>query len=450
MKRSRPSRTDSRMTKAFSLSPATKTFLLLLIYFFGVVLSWIFVEMCSRNVGFADFRLFWGVGDALSRGQVSSIYPRLTDTSFDTTLFNQGVPFLYPPNFAAFSRVFAFLPMIQAYALTRAFLACSFLAGGIILYRRARRRHQDENKTPPYALLFFLPVLLFFPVQESIGIGQLSGFLYVLSISMGLVLLEGKKPMLSGMSFGLLCLKPQPLAAILFAFLCLSLFDPAMKLLRKRFFVGFILVALINLAAALVIFGWTGILEWAHSVKVWMEFYVWGDRTYFEPYWLICSWPMIIGRLVRSLYPQFFFPALPSILTMPGLLIELVLIYLLSRSKSLDFSRKLELLLCLVLFSLPVISPYMRVYDLSVFVVPFWLLFFGSVRNPEKVQGRGDRLVSTVAILFIAIIDLHLVLVPQQLRTEFQHGNLIVGGACLLLWVSYVLYIGFVVKALRK
>ncbi|MEZ4536878.1 MAG: hypothetical protein R3D26_18055 [Cyanobacteriota/Melainabacteria group bacterium] len=73
--------------------------------------------------------------------------------------------------------------------------------------------------------------------------------------------------------------------------------------------------------------------------------------------------------------------------------------------QSLDFSRKLELLFCLVLFSLPVISPYMRAYDLSVFVVPFG--FFPSKRKQsEKVQGRGDRLVSTVAILFIAIIDL--------------------------------------------
>lgn len=446
MKRSRPAPTDSRMKRKFSISPSTKTFLLLLIYFFGVVLSWIFVEMCSRNTGFADFRLFWGVGDALSRGQVSSIYPRLTDTSFDTTLFNQGVPFLYPPNFAAFSRVFAFLPMVQAYALTRAILACSFLAAGVILYLRAR----SENKTAPYALLFFLPALLFFPVQESIGIGQLSGFLYVLSISLGVVLLEGKKPMLSGMSFGLLCLKPQPLAAILFVFFCLSLFDPAMKRLRLKFFAGFSLVALMNLGAALVLFGWTGILEWAHSVKIWMEFYVWGDRTYFEPYWLICSWPMIIGRLVKTLYPQLFFPALPTILSMPALLIELVFIYLLSRSKKLDFSSKLELLLCLVLFSLPVISPYMRVYDLSVYVISFWFLFFGSVSNLEKHQIKGARLVSTVAILFIAIVDLHLVLVPQQLRTEFQHGNLIVGGACLLLWVSYVLYIGFGVKAMRK
>ncbi|HMO19787.1 MAG TPA: hypothetical protein PKC98_02340 [Candidatus Melainabacteria bacterium] len=173
------------MKRKFSIPPSTKTFLLLLIYFFGVVLSWIFVEMCSRNTGFADFRLFWGVGDALSRGQVSSIYPRLTDTSFDTTLFNQGVPFLYPPNFAAFSRVFAFLPMVQAYALTRAFLTCSFIAAGVILYLRARR----ENENAPYALLFFLPALLFFPVQESIGIGQLTGFLYVLSIALGLFFL---------------------------------------------------------------------------------------------------------------------------------------------------------------------------------------------------------------------------------------------------------------------
>lgn len=443
MKRSRPAPTDSRMKRKFSIPPSTKTFLLLLIYFFGVVLSWIFVEMCSRNTGFADFRLFWGVGDALSRGQVSSIYPRLTDTSFDTTLFNQGVPFLYPPNFAAFSRVFAFLPMVQAYALTRAFLTCSFIAAGVILYLRARR----ENENAPYALLFFLPALLFFPVQESIGIGQLTGFLYVLSITLGLFFLERQKPMLSGMSFGLLCLKPQPLAAILFAFFCLALFDSAMKSLRLRFFAGFSLVALLNLGAALVLFGWTGILEWAHSVKVWMEFYVWGDRTYFEPYWLICSCPMILGRLVKSLYPQLFFPALPSILSLPALLIELAMIYMLSRSKKLNFSIKLELLLCLVLFSLPVVSPYMRVYDLSVFVIAFWLLFFGCISRLEENQVNGARLVFCVAILFMAIVDFHLVMVPQQLRVEFQHGNLIVGAACLLLWI---VYIRFAVITLRK
>ncbi|HMP51141.1 MAG TPA: glycosyltransferase family 87 protein [Candidatus Melainabacteria bacterium] len=431
------------MKRKFSIPPSTKTFLLLLIYFFGVVLSWIFVEMCSRNTGFADFRLFWGVGDALSRGQVSSIYPRLTDTSFDTTLFNQGVPFLYPPNFAAFSRVFAFLPMVQAYALTRAFLTCSFIAAGVILYLRARR----ENENAPYALLFFLPALLFFPVQESIGIGQLTGFLYVLSIALGLFFLERQKPMLSGMSFGLLCLKPQPLAAILFAFFCLALFDSAMKRLRLRFFAGFSLVALLNLGAALVLFGWTGILEWAHSVKVWMEFYVWGDRTYFEPYWLICSCPMILGRLVKSLYPQLFFPALPSILSLPALLIELAMIYMLSRSKKLNFSIKLELLLCLVLFSLPVVSPYMRVYDLGVFVIAFWLLFFGCISRLEENQVNGARLVFCVAILFMAIVDFHLVMVPQQLRVEFQHGNLIVGAACLLLWI---VYIRFAVITLRK
>lgn len=443
MKRSRPAPTDSRMKRKFSIPPSTKTFLLLLIYFFGVVLSWIFVEMCSRNTGFADFRLFWGVGDALSRGQVSSIYPRLTDTSFDTTLFNQGVPFLYPPNFAAFSRVFAFLPMVQAYALTRAFLTCSFIAAGVILYLRARR----ENENAPYALLFFLPALLFFPVQESIGIGQLTGFLYVLSITLGLFFLERQKPMLSGMFFGLLCLKPQPLAAILFAFFCLALFDSAMKRLRLRFFAGFSLVALLNLGAALVLFGWTGILEWAHSVKVWMEYYVWGDRTYFEPYWLICSCPMILGRLVKSLYPQLFFPALPSILSLPALLIELAMIYMLSRSKKLNFSIKLELLLCLVLFSLPVVSPYMRVYDLSVFVIAFWLLFFGCISRLEENQVNGTRLVFCVAILFMAIVDFHLVMVPQQLRVEFQHGNLIVGAACLLLWI---VYIRFAVITLRK
>lgn len=220
-----------------------------------------------------------------------------------------------------------------------------------------------------------------------------------------------------------------------------------MKRLRIRFLVGFSLVALLNLGAALALFGWTGILEWAHSVKVWMEFYVWGDRTYFEPYWLICSCPMILGRLVKSLDAQLFFPALPSILSLPALLIELVMIYLLSRSKSLNFSIKLELLLCLVLFSLPVVSPYMRVYDLSAFVVPLWLLFFGCISLLDVNQVKAIRLVSCIAILFVAIVDLHLVLVPQQLRMEFQHGNLIVGAACLLLWIVYV---RFAVQTMRR
>ncbi|MEZ4536879.1 MAG: hypothetical protein R3D26_18060 [Cyanobacteriota/Melainabacteria group bacterium] len=80
--------------------------------------------------------------------------------------------------------------MVQAYALTRAFLACSFLAGesfstGVPV------EDQDENKTPPYALLFLAGTLVLSCTRIH-RYRSVVRFLYVLSISMGLVLLEGK------------------------------------------------------------------------------------------------------------------------------------------------------------------------------------------------------------------------------------------------------------------
>lgn len=399
-----------------------------LVYLFGLVLSFWFIELCSKNTEWADFRLFWGVGQALMAGKSALVYPSLSAFSFDQTIFNDGVPFLYPPNFAAFSVLFSPLPMETSYALTRIFLGSILVVSGLLYFKSLKG---EDGVVAPSLLYLFLPPLLFFPVAESIGIGQLSIFLYLFPVIGSVVFVLGKRYFLAGLILGLVFLKPQPMPGLLWVFITITISSWDDKLKWRRFFAGLGLMGLLNLALTLCFFGFQGILGWLHGVNVWMSAYVWGSLDYYEPYWLIASVPMVLGRLIREFYPEIFNPILPQCISLSVYVLEALVIFILSKSKSLTMRQKLEAATSFVVFSLPVAAPYMRVYDLAVFVAPFWFVFFGSLKSLP-----GGRLLSIACILLITIIDLHLILVPQQMANKFEHGNFLVASVCVLVWLS--------------
>jgi len=167
-----------------------------------------FYFFSAKDLSSNDFFVFWAMGRFLQDGTLAGAYDPATFYAFERGLSihsQGGLPFVYPPHAALIFRPFADLSLGAALAVWDMMSLTVYLAGAWQVFR-------------PRTLA--MPVALIAP--STVGnliysqTGLLTGGLTILGFS-----LLKRSPILSGVAFGLLSIKPQ-LAALPLLVLLLS------------------------------------------------------------------------------------------------------------------------------------------------------------------------------------------------------------------------------------
>src|SRR6201994_2676175 len=168
-----------------------------------VALSSGMVARDGKPIG-TDFSSFYAAGSLVLEGRAGDVYDMAAHYAREVQIFGATTPYyawLYPPIFLFVAAALALLPYPLALAAWQGGSLALYLAVIAAILRRSR---QDSGVIAQ----LWLPVAAAFPaVFINLGHGQ-NGFLTAGLLGAGLVTLP-RRPLLSGMLFGLLAYKPQ-------------------------------------------------------------------------------------------------------------------------------------------------------------------------------------------------------------------------------------------------
>jgi alpha-1,2-mannosyltransferase len=171
------------------------------------------VDRNGKPIG-TDFSSFYAAGSLVLEGRAADVYDVAAHYAREQQIFGPATPYygwLYPPIFLFVAAALALLPYPLALAAWQGGSLALYLAVIAAILRRSR---QDSGVIAQ----LWLPVAAAFPaVFINLGHGQ-NGFLTAGLLGAGLVTLP-RRPLLSGMLFGLLAYKPQFALLIPFALL---------------------------------------------------------------------------------------------------------------------------------------------------------------------------------------------------------------------------------------
>lgn len=183
-----------------------------------------------------DFASFYAAGSLVDGGAPAAAYDQAKHYAAEEQATEPGIGyqfFFYPPVYLLLCAALVRLPYLVAFV--------AFEALTLVLYILVVRRTLDE---PGWAAI--LPVLAFPSVFWTMGLGQ-NAFLTAALFGAALLLID-RRPLRSGVFFGLLCYKPH-----------LGLLIPIALVAGKRwraFLAAAATVALLVMASGLL-FGWT-------------------------------------------------------------------------------------------------------------------------------------------------------------------------------------------------
>jgi alpha-1,2-mannosyltransferase len=195
----------------------TYSLILLALYALAII-GWIalsngLIDPNGKPIG-TDFSSFYAAGSLVLDGRASQVYDMAVHYAREQQIFGAATPYygwLYPPIFLFIATPLALLPYPLALALWQASsFALYLLAIGTIL-RLARRDSETVART-------WLPAAAAFPAAFiNLGHGQ-NGFLTAGLLGLALTNLP-RRPLVSGVLFGLCAYKPQFALVIPFALL---------------------------------------------------------------------------------------------------------------------------------------------------------------------------------------------------------------------------------------
>lgn len=377
-----------------------------------------------------DFGMFWQVGHKIVIGDIAPIYTAAPKATAESPLDPYLVFFCYPPHSAAACTPLGLLPLKTSMGVFIAVQTAALLfASALFAYSQAAK--QSLLRFLPRAMLITLvAATTFLPMAMTMSLGQPGVLIGFLPITAAYVAMTKGRYQLAGIILGVLVLKPQFLLPLgLLAIACLLASFRARKQESCAFIttnelvklaIGFAITASVIVALGLSLFGIEGYLMWLQRLRSSVDFVYahTGFEGYQEPYEMIASLSMAIAFQCQQI-PTAIVKSATSIFLFAAALVEIFLLYRIA-SSSLSKRNKLDLTLVTALLSLPVISPYFRIYDLSLVVLSAWIIFLGS----PSTEKRALTIAKLLTFAFWLFVDFRCLLIPQEIALKLTWINM--------------------------
>ncbi len=370
----------------------------------------------------ADFvTTFFVAGKLVLAGHCQDLYPPVGSTTFAGTAFDKAAhsvlhnlssgavaEYMYPPAVAVICAAFAKFSPVQALVLFQILsVAALYICAYLVVERRSKAAHLSGVS------------ILFLPVAVTIWIGQVGIVLGLLPLAAGYCLLERSRPYLSGLAWSLLIFKPQLLLVAAMVAAAYALAGRPKCLLALL--AGTVLWLGVNICCTSpsLFFNWLDCLKTSDIV--------YADPRQGIPAHLVVSLPRLVllaapASLHQLLRPVFY--ALAA--TVAG-----ATVWCLSRLIKSDVNSQGSLVIAgssasrmkregpggqgdvlsfcvtVALLVLPLVSPYLFVYDLCVMVLAGWLIFCRTWSSPTRLLRHAVVAVWTFVNIYYALIMLH-------------------------------------------
>ena len=341
-----------------------------------------------KNFAESDYiTTFYVAGYLMASGQAESLYLGPNDSSFSQSRFNEAAHRLIPALPEQSTAIFAYTPLVAwifaplskvgpnvSLLFWQIISLLALLLSAVILSRTSNTRATD---------ILFLSSL-FSPVITTLWSGQVSLVFGLLPLSAGYFLLKKGRPFLAGLTWCLLCLKPQFVfvpGLVIFALVLAGRFEC---------FVGFVVgvIALIGLTVMFV--PMTVTTSWLYSLQL-RETLSYAGVFKIREY-LVTSLPAdILLMLPIKLGTSIKWPIYIAAATL--WLAGAWRCQKLMKSTQLDEFSKISLTLIVALMLLPITSPYLLYYDLCIFLPAGVILL-----------GNGWRALPSASLKFIGLI----------------------------------------------
>ncbi|MBX9669481.1 MAG: DUF2029 domain-containing protein [Candidatus Obscuribacterales bacterium] len=393
----------------------------------------VFFHMIYRNIDtqtIPDFRIFWLVGDRISHGQVGDVYSKVSDGSFNETMLQY---FWYPPNMAVLCVPLASLSLSTSFFFFLILLVFSLALFAIVFSFSV----ENKGRLSVVSKSLLIP-FTFLPAAMSIAVGQpgiLIGMLPM--VTAYLSLLRGNS-FIAGTMFGFMALKPQFLLspAQISGVGALSQNRASLASNKSKialFALGALVVLLPNILLAFAIFRVDGFVQWLDRIHATTDYVYSGFRGYEERFYLISSLPMAVAYHVRTL-PGGLIRLIGYTIIGSVILAETFVLWKIVRSR-LSSRSVLDLMVVSALTSFPMWAPYLRIYDLTLLLLPFLIIMLGL---PEMKQSRVS-VMRVATVILIGYADVRALLIPMELATKNDCGNsfLVAGLTAYWLFISF-------------
>lgn len=337
---------------------------------------------------FLDFsNSFYVAGLIVRSGVLAHLYPSVLDPSFHETAFNQfahtiasHVPanldcnFMYPPLVALIFAPLSLFSLRDSLLVWQIVSICALAISALLAARLPQVNKQAAN-------LFFVSFLSL-PLIDVLVFGQVTIIIGLLPLVAGYLLWQRGHNFLAGLVWAFLSMKVQlfvPAALIVLASLISTYcrrdaqFDLRISTPARQLTLG-ILVGLFlyhGLPALLlgpsVFFGWLRIMALAFKT-IQVPSVPWS-------YHLTIS----LSNAILFLTPNNWQEAarlVSKLVSLIGLTLAVIALVKISSNKTLPAARQKEIMLIVACLFPPLIAPYLRIYDCTLFLLPTWIIFF--------------------------------------------------------------------------
>lgn len=336
---------------------------------------------------------FYLAGRLVLTGRPLELYADQSSTSLMATPFNAyahqtlsqfpqaaTAVYMYPPLTAAVFAPLATLTPTMAMLVWQIISIVAFGACAYLLSRMSGRRWDG---------LFFGGVL-FLPVAQNLLLGQLGLVLGLLPISLGYWLLLKGRPLWAGLSWSLLCLKPQFLPVVVLIVMSLALAN------KWRCAMGFLLGAAVLEAGSFIGFGPEVFRNWFMTLK--MAGTIYSDPQYSTPSHLVSS---LTPAVVHALPLEWRAMAKPVFYAV-GAIVGAHLLWFcrgMIKRAGTEYISAIPFVVVLSITVMPLVLPYLLFYDLSIFAIAGMIIFCHEAMRKERALIRD----LTLAWIFIDV-----------------------------------------------
>ena len=334
---------------------------------------------------------FYPAGRMVAEGKASQLYPDPSATSLISTFFNtythqvldqlpQGkiAVYMYPPLTAY---LFQPLGLLTPPLALMVWQGLSIIAYALSVHLIAVLKHKDARK-------YFLVSILYFPILQTLLLGHLAIVLGLLPLSVGYWLLMSKRPVLAGIAFAALLLKPQFLPVGLLIACALALNG------RFRFGLAFLLGMLALGLATIMSLGPDVSYKWMLSLR--LSDTIFSDPNYGYQTYLVSSLPgavlQILPFSLRSSAKLVLYP-LALAIGVHALFVAWRLI----KQAGQDYLSALPFAFLVGLFVLPLVLPHFLLYDLSVLALGAVIIYTNDWTQLDRRLNR-DLLLAWIFI----------------------------------------------------
>jgi hypothetical protein len=321
-------------------------------------------------VQISDFLMtFYVAGRMVQEGRASQLYPDPAATSLLTTAFNtyahqmlDKLPagkiavYMYPPLTAY---LFQALGSLSPQAAMIIWQVLSIAAFWFVVKFFSSLKHKTDQQ-------YFWTSILYFPILQTLLLGHLGIVLGLLPLSAGYWLLMNERPILAGLVFSALWLKPQflPVALLLAGVLALTR--------RFSFMLSFLLGTLLLVLATVICLGPEVSTNWVLSLK--LSDTIFSDPRYGYSAYLVSSLPGAVLQILpfglRStaklvIYPLAFAIGLHGLFSAWRIL----------NKAGKQYLSALPFVFLIGIFILPFVFPHFLFYDLIVLALGAMIIY---------------------------------------------------------------------------